>query len=151
MAVWQFASVESRGEYELAYQTKKYLIDPRISGPTRMGRADEVSAAAYRKTLELRKSLIHQYRNEIGHKIVLLPTVAMVPPRFSDLENDDEYSRINLKVLRNTSMGNVMDCCSIPLPFSASDTTIGVMLSACVDHDLSLLRLADECEMILKA
>ncbi len=146
LAIWHFASIESRGEYEEAYQTKRHMIDPRIAGPTRMGRADEVSAASYRKTLNLRQKLIHQFRSEMASKILLLPTVPILPPTFESLEDDDEYTRVNLQVLRNTSVGNVMDCCSISLPYTYGEATMGVMLTACANHDLSLLELAAECE-----
>jgi aspartyl-tRNA(Asn)/glutamyl-tRNA(Gln) amidotransferase subunit A len=121
-------------------------MDPRITGPTRMGRADEVSAAAYRKSLNLRQKLIHQYRSEMGSKILLLPTVPILPPTFASLEDDDEYTRVNLQVLRNPSIANVMDCCSISLPYTHEEATIGMMLTAATNHDLSLLELAAECE-----
>lgn len=146
LAVWHFASIESRGEYEEAYQNKRHLMDPRIAGPTRMGRADDVSAAAYRKSLNLRQTLVYQYRMEMGSKILLMPTVPILPPTFSAMEDDDEYSRVNLQVLRNPSIANVMDCCSISLPFTHEDATIGVMLTAGANHDLSLLELASLLE-----
>ncbi len=148
LAIWQFASIESRSEYEEAFQTKRHMIDPRIAGPTRMGRADEVSAASYRKTLNLRQKLIHQFRNEMGSKILLMPTVPILPPSFAALEDDDEYTRINLQVLRNPSIANVMDCCSISLPYTHAEATIGIMLTTGTNHDLSLLELAAECEQL---
>ena len=146
LAIWHFSSIESRGEYEYAYQTKRDMMDPRVAGPTRMGRADEVNAAACRKTLKLRQSLIHQYSSEMGSKVLLMPTVPILPPTFLSMEDDDEYTRVNLQVLRNPSIANVMDCCSISLPYTYEGATIGVMLTAGTNHDLSLLKLAAECE-----
>ncbi len=149
--VWQFASVESRAEYDDAYQHKHDLIDPRIVGPTRMGRADEVDAITYRQTLNQRESLIEQYKTELGSNILLMPTVPILPPTFLSLQSDDAYSRTNLQVLRNTSIANVMDCCSISLPMKHNNATIGVMMTACSGHDLSLLDLASECETLFQA
>jgi len=146
---WQFASVESRAEYNDAYQNKRDVMDPRIVGPTRMGRADEVDAITYRQTLNLRQQLIKQYRAEMGSKILLMPTVPILPPSFPSMQNDDDYSRINIQVLRNTSIANIMDCCSISLPKTHAGATIGVMMTVCSGHDLSLLTLAADCEKIL--
>lgn len=151
LAIWQFASIESRGEYEDAYQNKRHLMDPRITGPTRMGRADEVSAAAYRKSLNLRQTLVYQYRQEMSSKILLLPTVPILPPTFLAMEDDEEYSRVNLQVLRNPSIANVMDCCSISLPYTHAGATIGVMLTAASNHDLGLLDLASSLETLLNS
>lgn len=146
LPVWHFASVESRAEYETAYQSKRELIDPRIAGPTRMGRADEVDAISYRQTLNQRAQLIEQYQHEMGKKILLMPTVPILPPTLLSMQNDDEFTRVNLQVLRNPSIANVMDCCSISLPMTHAGNTIGVMMTVCGGHDLSLLALAASCE-----
>ena len=150
LAVWHFSAIESRGEYDDAYQNQRDLIDPRVASPTRMGRADEVNAVTYRKTLNLREELIDQYRREMSGKILLMPTVPILPPTFEIMEHDDDYSRINLQALRNPSIANVMDCCSISLPFVQNGTTIGVMLTACGGHDLNLLNLAQRVETIFQ-
>lgn len=146
LPVWQFASVESRAEYETAYQNKRELIDPRIAGHTRMGRADEVDAITYRQTLNQRAQLIEQYQHEMGKKILLMPTVPILPPTLLSMQSDDEFTRVNLQVLRNPSIANVMDCCSISLPMKHAGSTIGVMMTVCGGHDLSLLALASSCE-----
>jgi len=148
--VWHFASIESRAEYELAYQNNRDMMDPRIVGPTRMGRADEVDAVGYRQTLNVRQHLIEQYQTEMGNNILLLPTVPIMPPSFESMQSDEAYTRTNIQVLRNTSIANVMDCCSISLPVSHSEATIGVMMTASNGHDLSLLSLASKCEAILE-
>lgn len=146
--VWHFASVESRGEYDDAYQHQKHIIDKRISGPTRMGRADDIDAVSYRKTLNQRQQLIEQFHAEIGSRIMLMPTVPILPPSFASMDDDDEYTRINLQVLRNTTVGNIMDCCSISLPYTYAEATIGVMLTACAGHDLSLLDFSKTAESV---
>ncbi|MFT7494494.1 MAG: aspartyl-tRNA(Asn)/glutamyl-tRNA(Gln) amidotransferase subunit A [Alteromonas macleodii] len=146
LPIWHFAAIESRGEYDEAYQNQRDLIDPRVSSSTRMGRADEVNAVTYRQTLNQRQELIEKYKSEIGNKILLMPTTPILPPSISAMESDVEYGRVNLQVLRNPSIGNVMDCCSISLPFKFKQATIGVMLTATSGHDLSLLKLARTIE-----
>jgi aspartyl-tRNA(Asn)/glutamyl-tRNA(Gln) amidotransferase subunit A len=111
-----------------------------------MGRADEVSAVTYRQTLNKRQKLIESYKFELENKILLMPTTPILPPSLLSVASDVEYGRVNLQVLRNPSIANVMDCCSISLPFKFNQATIGVMLTATSGHDLSLLKLAEIIE-----
>jgi len=148
-AIWHFAAVESRGAYDDAYHTQRDIMDPRITGPTRMGRADGVDAVSYRKTLNKRSELVEQFKHELGNAVLLLPTVPILPPTFAAFTSDDNYTRINTQVLRNTTIGNVLDCCSVSLPHTHAGATIGVMLTACANQDFNLLALAQSCEGIL--
>nr|WP_321444232.1 amidase family protein [uncultured Cohaesibacter sp.] len=143
LPIWQFSSIESRSDYDEVYQTKRDMMDPRVAGPTRMGRADEVDAVSYRKTLNERERLIACFAEELGNRILLMPTVPILPPSFAELEKDEDYSRLNLQVLRNPSIANVMDCCSISLPISQKGMPVGLMLTALSGSDLSLLALAE--------
>jgi aspartyl-tRNA(Asn)/glutamyl-tRNA(Gln) amidotransferase subunit A len=61
LPVWQFSSIESRASYDEAYKTQREIMDPRVASATRMGRADEVSAIEYRKTLNSRNELITRF------------------------------------------------------------------------------------------
>jgi len=149
LPIWHFSAIESRGEYDAAYQTQRDLMDPRVAGPDRMGRADDVDAVSYRKTLNQRQGLIEKYKLEMGQKILLMPTIPIMPPSLESMADDEEYGRVNLQVLRNPSVGNVMDCCSISLPFRHDGATIGVMLTVVSGHDRSLLRLAEKVEAVL--
>lgn len=146
LPVWHFSAIESRGEYDDAYQNQRELIDPRVASATRMGRADEVDAISYYKTLNTRQELIEKYQQELGNKILLMPSVPILPPSLKSMEDDDEYGRVNLQVLRNPSIANVLECCSISLPFKHQSATIGVMLTATAGHDISLLNLAEQIE-----
>jgi len=145
LAIWQLAAVESRSEYDSAYQTCRDKFDPRVA--SRLSRADEVDAITYRKTLSHRNRLIDAYAAQMGNHILLMPSVPIMPPKLSDIEADDEeYYRVNLQVLRNPTIANVLDCCSISLPFKSGENTIGVMLTATALHDYSLLSVAKSCE-----
>lgn len=146
LPIWHFASVECRAEYDHAYRNHRDLIDPRIAGPTRMGRADEVDAVTYRKTLNRRADLIGLFRREMAGRVLLMPTVPILPPRFEALEDDEAYSRINLQVLRNPSIANVMDCCSISVPYAGGAAPMGIMMTACGGRDRALLSLAAKVE-----
>jgi aspartyl-tRNA(Asn)/glutamyl-tRNA(Gln) amidotransferase subunit A len=78
-----------------------------------------------------------------------MPTVPILAPPFSLFDDDDVYSRLNLQVLRNPSIANVMDCCSISLPVIHDGHATGLMLSAEAFSDQALLALAERCESLL--
>ena len=147
LPIWHFSSVECCAEYLQYYQSVPEQFDPRVL--KRLPRAQEVDAISYRQTLNLRASLIEQYQGELADSILLLPTVAVLPPKFSEFELDAEYDRLNLLILRNPTLSNVMDGCSISLPFSHDADHIGVMLSAVSGRDQALLNCAEYAEQIL--
>ena len=147
LPIWHFSSVECCAEYLHYYQSVPEQFDPRVL--KRLQRAQQVDAISYRQTLNLRASLIEQYQAELADNILLLPTVAVLPPKFSEFEQDSEYDRLNLLILRNPTLSNVMDGCSISLPFCSDAHHIGVMLSAVNGRDQALLNCAEYAEQIL--
>ncbi len=146
LAIWHFSAVESRANYDDAYQHQHDEIDPRVS--SRMARADELTAVQYRQTLNLRDQLIRQYQHEMRGQVLLMPTVPMLPPRLATLATDEAYARLNLQALRNPSIANVMNGCSISLPITHQNHTVGIMLSANALSDQALLDLARRCETL---
>lgn len=146
LAVWQFAAVEARAEYDDAFHTCRAQLDPRIA--SRLARADEVNAVNYRKTLNQRAHLVEQFQLQMQGKMLLMPTVPIIAPLMSRFDDDDEYTRINLQVLRNPSIANVMNGCSISLPFRCQANSIGIMLTAPNGHDDLLLNTASRCETV---
>jgi len=149
LAIWQFAAVEGRAAYDDAYVASQNSFDPRIA--SRLARADEVNAVSYRKTLNHRIQLTRQFADDLHDAVLLMPTAPIRPPTFSQVADDDDYTRINLQVLRNPSIANVMDGCSISLPFQYDDMPIGIMLTAPNNHDDWLLAQALDCERALSS
>lgn len=143
LAVWQFAAIESRAEYDDFYSSKPGLFDPRVL--SRLQRAEGVDAVTYRKTLNARDAFIDDYHQEVGNRVLLLPTTPILAPDLTAFEDDAEYYRLNLLTLRNPSLANVMNGCSISLPFKSGEETIGVMLTAPGGYDQSLLKIAKVC------
>jgi aspartyl-tRNA(Asn)/glutamyl-tRNA(Gln) amidotransferase subunit A len=107
-----------------------------------MERGLEISETDFATTLAQRADLITAFRSEIGDALVLLPTVAIQPPRFDDVATDEGFSRLNLLALRNTSLANVMDGCSISLPFGQGEGLIGTMLTGFGGQDETILGAA---------
>ena len=145
--LWQFAAVESQAEYFDAYTSKKHLIDPNVS--RRMDRANQVTAVEYVKLCKREKKIIDQFNNFLGNNFLLLPTVSITPPLIKDCENEEFYDKVNLISLKNTTLANYMNGCSLSLPYTLDSKPIGIMLNASTNHDDRLLEIGSKIEKIL--
>ena len=76
----------------------------------------------------------------------------LVPPNLSAVEEEGEYNRINLLLLRNTAPGNFLDRCSISLPCQApGEPPVGFMLTGEHGGDATLFAVASAVEAALAA
>jgi len=141
---WHMTSVESRAHYETHFQNSGADMDQRVHA--RMGRAEEISAVEYRQTLNRRQKLIAEFAAEVGDDLLILPTTPILPPKLSDLEDDANFNRLNLLALRNPSLANVTDACSIALPYKTGGLTLSTMLVAPGGQDHKLLAVAKSVE-----
>jgi aspartyl-tRNA(Asn)/glutamyl-tRNA(Gln) amidotransferase subunit A len=148
LPVWHFSAVESRVHHAAQFEQSPSVIDPRVK--LRMTRADTASAIDYAQSLALRKYLVEAARAEIGDAAILLPTVAILPPQLSAFDEEGAFDRINLLALRNTTLANVIDGCSVSLPIAATPGA-GLMLTAPAWRDLAMLEAAAVIEPVLKA
>ena len=146
---WQMTSVEARAHYEEHFQSSSDLFDPRVHA--RMSLADKLTAVDYRQTLNRRQNFIGAFRDELGDDVLLLPTTPKRPPRIADLSSDDEFNRQNLLALRNPSLANIADTCSIALPYRHNGSVLSTMLIAVGGRDKSLLASAKVVEQMLAA
>lgn len=137
LPVWQFSAVESFRAFQRYIDDCPELFDPRVL--SRIKRAHEVTAEMFNITLAGRDELIAQFRDELGSALILLPSVAILPPRFEDVADDADYNRLNLMALRNTSLANVMDGCSLSVPFTHAGETMGAMLTGAGASDEAVL------------
>jgi len=82
---------------------------------------------------------------------VVMPTVPILPPRIDALDDDAEYLRLNGLILRNTSLANFLDRCSISLPaHRRGEAPVGLMLMGETGGDARLFAIAAGIEGILK-
>lgn len=146
---WHMTSVESRAHYEDHFQSSPEQFDPRVHA--RMARADEISAVEYRQTLNRRVEFIAAFNAELGQDQLLLPTTPKLPPKIEDLADDEAFNRLNLLALRNPSLGNVADACSIALPYQHADNTLSAMLIARGGRDRALLACAKVVEKVCRS
>lgn len=116
--------------------------DPRVLQRIERGRSQ--SAADYQDLLQARARMRAVVNRVIGrHGALLLPAVAIAPPRLTDLEDEATHQEANAKALRNTALVNFFDGCAITLPMHApGDTPAGLMLACRFGADERLLRLA---------
>jgi aspartyl-tRNA(Asn)/glutamyl-tRNA(Gln) amidotransferase subunit A len=76
-----------------------------------------------------------------------MPTVPVTAARTTDLVADDAYRQVNFLVLRNPSVANFLDRCSISIPcHRPGDAPVGLMLIGEHDADRRLLSIAAAIE-----
>ena len=79
-----------------------------------------------------------------------MPTTLNTPPAVAALAGDKEYLRFNAMSLRNTSVGNFLNGCSISLPMNGEgEAPCGLMLLAPWGHDAALFAAAAAVEAAL--
>jgi aspartyl-tRNA(Asn)/glutamyl-tRNA(Gln) amidotransferase subunit A len=123
--------------------------DPRIR--VRIERGQHMTAVDYLDVAAARARLVAGFNAATAwFDAVLLPTVPIVPPRIADLDDEREYNRVNLLVLRNTALGNFLDRCAISLPcHRAGEAPVGLMLMGETLGDARLFSIAAAVEAVL--
>ncbi len=80
----------------------------------------------------------------------IMPTTPDIAAPISDLDQDNDYGRINLMALRNTFVGNFLNCCAISIPaHEQGDAPVGLMLMAPFLADQALFSVAEAVETIV--
>ena len=146
--IWQFASVECATEYFYLYNEKKHLIDPNVL--RRIERASEVTAVEYNLLQKIRVDLIEEFNKFLENNFLLMPTVTIKPPILEKCKDSEFYDEANLISLRNTTLANYMNGCSISIPYFENKKPIGIMLNAITNEDDYLLRISSEIEKVLQ-
>jgi aspartyl-tRNA(Asn)/glutamyl-tRNA(Gln) amidotransferase subunit A len=123
--------------------------DPRIR--VRIARGEHMSAADYLDVVAARERLVARFDARTQeYDCVVMPTVPIVPPRVADLDDEREYNRVNMLILRNTALGNFLDRCAISLPcHGAGEAPVGLMLMGETLGDARLFRIAAGVEAAL--
>ena len=124
--------------------------DPRVR--MRMEAAGAMTAADYISILKRRAEIILRYKSSTqGFDAVALPTVMIVPPPIAALAEDTDYLRFNAMSLRNTYVGNFLDCCAISIPVNEQGAApVGLMLMGRWGQDEALFSVAHAVERSLQ-
>lgn len=144
-----FSASEAYAWHRELIARKRDTYDPRVLARI-LGGAEQ-TAADYIDLLDRRRAAIAAFATALEDVDALaMPTVSIVPPRIADLENEEDYKRQNLRILRNTLTINILDGCSISLPMGRRDgPPCGLMLSAPGGRDRRLFALASAVEAVL--
>jgi aspartyl-tRNA(Asn)/glutamyl-tRNA(Gln) amidotransferase subunit A len=124
--------------------------DPRIR--TRIGRGRDMTAAEYIGLLNERAEFIRRFDAETAAlDALVMPTVAMTASPMAAFARDEDYARLNLKLLRNTAIINFLDRCALTLPIQAPGTPpVGLMVVERHGEDRRLLAIGIGMETVLK-
>jgi len=137
-----FAAAESFAWHRFLITSKGNVYDPRVS--VRIMRGEAISAADYIDLLNARRSLIERIAVRLApYDALVMPTTANTPSRIADLADDKAFTTQNLRALRNCSLINMIDGCSISLPaHREGEVPVGLMLAATGGSDRRIFELA---------
>jgi aspartyl-tRNA(Asn)/glutamyl-tRNA(Gln) amidotransferase subunit A len=137
-----FAASEAYAWHQklLARRGKDYdpIIYPRILRGKEMSAADYIDLLAARADLAKRVSAVTS-----NFDAIVMPTCAIVAPTLDEVATPDGFTRKNLLLLRNTTVGNFLDRCAISLPcHAAGELPVGFMLMGEAMADKRVLAMA---------
>jgi aspartyl-tRNA(Asn)/glutamyl-tRNA(Gln) amidotransferase subunit A len=124
----------------IARRGKDYdqLVYPRIMRGKDMTAADYIELLAKRADLCRRVSAITS-----NYDAVIMPTCAIVAPTIEEISTPEGFTKKNLLLLRNTTVGNFLDRCGISLPCHAKgELPVGFMLMGETMADKRVLAMA---------
>lgn len=116
--------------------------DPRIL--SRILRGERQSAADLIELHARRSAMIAGVQRRLrGFDAFVCPTVPIVAPTIGALDDEQEYARVNLLLLRNPTVVNLLDGCAVSLPMhEPKDPPAGLMVAGVAGTDADVLRTA---------
>ena len=133
----------------IARRGKDYdqLVYPRILRGKDMSAADYIDLLAARADLQKRVSAITS-----NYDAVITPTCAITAPTLEEVSTPEGFTRKNMLLLRNTTVGNFLDRCSISLPcHAAGELPVGFMLMSEAMTDTRLLAMSRSVARVVGA
>ena len=144
-----FAASEAYAWHRALLASKGSGYDPRIR--VRIMRGEGMSAADYLDLLAARARIIAGFDAATqDFDCVVMPTAPIVAPTIASLDDEREYNRANMLILRNTALGNFLDRCAISIPcHRPGEAPVGLMLMGETMGDARLFRMAAAMEAAL--
>jgi aspartyl-tRNA(Asn)/glutamyl-tRNA(Gln) amidotransferase subunit A len=126
------------------------LYDPRVR--VRIERGAAMSAAEYVKLCWQRADFIARVEAQITDlDALVMPTLPLVAPEIAAFTRDDDFWRLNGRILRNTAIINFLDGCALTLPIhEPGRLPVGLMLTARRGEDRRLLSLGLAVETVIE-
>jgi aspartyl-tRNA(Asn)/glutamyl-tRNA(Gln) amidotransferase subunit A len=114
------------------------LVAPRIRRGAEMTAADYIELLGKRTDLQKRVTAV-----TANYDAVVMPTCAIVAPTLDEVATPEGFTKKNMLLLRNTTVGNFLDRCGISLPCHAEgELPVGFMLMGEAMADKRLLAMA---------
>ncbi|HSS83018.1 MAG TPA: amidase [Reyranella sp.] len=122
------------------------LVAPRIRRGAEMSAADYIELLGKRADLQKRVAAV-----TANYDAVAMPTCAIVAPTLDEVATPEGFTRKNMLLLRNTTVGNFLDRCSISLPcHEVGELPVGFMLMSEAMADKRLLAMARSVAPVVK-
>lgn len=140
---------EAYAWHKQLFAEQRHAYDPRVA--SRIAHGSRISVADYNALQIERANLIKRWETETApFDAVVMPTIPILPPTIEAANDEANYNRLDRLILRNPTIGNLVDGCSITLPcHDASDAPVGLMLIARSGRDRELLNIAKMLETSL--
>ena len=144
-----FAASEAYAWHRDLIEQEGHRYDPRILGRIKGGA--KMIAADYILLMQERARIIAAFAaRTAGFDAVVMPTCPLIPPAIAAVEDEAEYGRINMLLLRNTTVGNFLDRCGISIPcHRPGEAPVGFMLMGEHMGDAKLFSVAKAVEAVL--
>ena len=154
----ELASINAKGGFTAAeayhwnrdyIETHADLYDPRVIVRIRRGAAQ--TASDYLDLLAARADAIARLDVATADwDALIMPTVPTIAPPIADLDDDAEFARVNLLMLRNPTFANFFDRCALSIPVQEAGTApVGLMLMGRTGEDARLLAIGAALETLL--
>jgi aspartyl-tRNA(Asn)/glutamyl-tRNA(Gln) amidotransferase subunit A len=147
-----YASAEAYATHKALIDSDRFAeIDPFVAKRIIAGKSmsDSDIQALKQGMLALRRSL----SDSLSGQLLAMPTVPHVAPALAPLqENAADFAATNLKTIRNTSMGNLLNLCGLSLPngLGAARMPTAILFNAISGAEPALLARAEALATIVR-
>ncbi len=137
-----FAAAESFAWHHGLIAQRAADYDRRVL--VRIRRGERQTARELLILRQWREAMIHSVRQRLdGIDAIICPAVPLVAPPLAAFDDDHEYARINLLMLRNPTVINLLDGCAISVPMhEQGEPPTGLLVAGLAHEDSTVLRIA---------
>ena len=145
-----FSPCEAYAWHEPLLKRRGHEYDPRVR--VRIERGREITAVDYVRLLDQRADLIARVDRESADvDALIMPTLPLVAPPIAAFAKDEDFWRLNGRILRNTAPINFLDRCAITIPIAPpGEGPVGLTAVGRHGDDRNLLALALGIEALVE-
>ena len=124
--------------------------DPRVR--VRIERGRTISAAEYVTLQRQRAEFIARIEaRTAGLDALIMPTLPLIAPEIAAFARDEDFWRLNARILRNTAIVNFLDGCALTLPIEEPGRApVGLMVTGRSGEDRRILSIGLALEAALE-